>query len=330
MPPPSYGGTEVVIDGLARGLTRLGHDVLLVCHPDSTCPVERVHVVPAADAGRMGRASIELEHAVGAYDYVEECDVVHDHTLAGPLYSIRYPTLPVVATVHMPFGRTNQAVFGAAVPRVALVAISESHARGASIPIDAVVHHGIDVDDFPFGQGDGGYLAVLGRMTPEKGIDRAISIARSAGVPLRIAAKMREAHEEAYFAAVIEPLLGDGIEYLGEVDAGGKVELLSGAMALLNPIDWEEPFGMSMIEAMACGTPIVGSPRGAAPEIVAEGVTGFLRTSIDELAGAVGRLGAIDRTACRQRVKDHFTIEKMAQGYLAVYERKRASITGDW
>ena len=330
VPPPSYGGTEVVIDGLARGLTRLGHDVLLVCHPESTCPVERVHVVPAADAGRMGRASIELEHAVGAYEYVEDCDVVHDHTLAGPLYSIRYPNLPVVATVHMPFGRTNQAVFGAAVPRVALVAISHSHARGASIPIDAVVHHGIDVDDFPYGGATGEYLAVLGRMTPEKGIDRAIEIARRSDMPLRIGAKMRETHEVEYFEAEIEPLLGNGIEYLGEVDARGKVELLSGAAALLNPIAWEEPFGMSMIEAMACGTPVVGSPRGAAPELVDDGVTGFLRHTNDELAEAVGRLGEIERAACRQRVQQHFTIEKMAEGYLDVYERKRRAITGDW
>jgi glycosyltransferase involved in cell wall biosynthesis len=320
----------VVIDGLARGLTRLGHDVLLVCHPESTCPVERVSVIPAADAGRMGRASIELEHAVGAYEYVEECDVVHDHTLAGPLYSIRYPKLPVVATVHMPFGRTNQAVFGASVPRVALVAISNSHARGASIPIDAVVHHGVDIDDFPYGDGSGGFLAVLGRMTPEKGIDRAIDIARQAGMPLRIGAKMREPHEQAYFESNIAPLLGGEIEYLGELNATEKLSLLTEAVALLNPINWEEPFGMSMIESMACGTPVIGSPRGAAPELVDDGVTGFLRNTNDELAESIDHLDKLDRSACRARVRDHFSIEKMAKGYLEVYEAKRQAVTGDW
>jgi glycosyltransferase involved in cell wall biosynthesis len=320
----------VVIDGLARALTKLGHDVLLVCHPESTCPVERVSVIPAEDAGRMGRASIELEHAVGAYEYVEGCDVVHDHTLAGPLYSIRYPKLPVVATVHMPFGRTNQAVFGAAVPRVALVAISDSHARGAEIPIDAVVHHGIDVDDFPFGAGSGGCLAVLGRMTPEKGIDRAIDIARRAGMPLRIGAKMREPHEQAYFEAHIEPLLGSGIEYLGELNATDKLELLTDALALLNPINWEEPFGMSMIESMACGTPVVGTPRGAAPELVEDGVTGYLRQTNEDLAEAIDHLDKLDRGACRTRVREQFSIEKMARGYLAVYEAKRHSVIGDW
>ena len=147
--------------------------------------------------------------------------------------------------------------------------------RGASIPIDAVVHHGIDVDEFPVGKGGGGCLAVLGRMTPDKGIDRAIDVARKADMSLRIAAKMREPHERAYFKKVIEPLLGGDVEYLGELDAHEKLELLSEAQALLNPINWEEPFGMSMIESMACGTPVLGTPHGAAPELVDDGVTGY-------------------------------------------------------
>ena len=146
--------------------------------------------------------SIELEHAIGAYELVKDCDVVHDNTLAGPIYSARYPGLPVVTTNHNPFSRTYNAVYGAAVPRVALVAISQSHASSTHLPVDAVVHHGINVDDYPFGAGDGGYVALLGRMTENKGVHRAIAVARAAGMRLKIAAKMREPHERRLLRGV--------------------------------------------------------------------------------------------------------------------------------
>src|SRR4051794_8002813 len=199
VPAPAYGGTEAVVDQLARGLQDAGHDVLLVCHPDSECPVPKVSVIPAEDTVRMGRASIELEHAIGSYDLVKHCDVVHDHTLAGPIYSAAFPNLPVVTTNHNAFTRTYNAIYAAVVPRVALVAISRSHAESTHVPVDAVVYHGIDVDDFPVGAGDGGYVALLGRMAANKGVHRAIAVARAAGVTLKIAAKMREPHERAYF-----------------------------------------------------------------------------------------------------------------------------------
>ncbi|MEP7115058.1 MAG: glycosyltransferase, partial [Ilumatobacteraceae bacterium] len=249
VPAPAYGGTEAVLDELARGLQAAGHQVLMVCHPDSTCPVPKASVIPAEDTVRMGRLVIELEHVVGAYELVQHADVVHDHTLAGPLYSARYPQLPVVTTNHNPFSRPYNAVYGAVVPRVALVAISQSHAASTNLPVDAVVHHGINVDEYPFGAGDGGYVALLGRMAANKGVHRAIAVARSAGVQLKIAAKMREPHEHAYFEEFVKPHLGDDVIYLGEVDADGKRELLASAAALLNPISWREPFGMAMLES---------------------------------------------------------------------------------
>ena len=295
----------------------------MVCHPDSACPVRRASVVPAADTVRMGRASIELEHAIGAYEVVQHCDVVHDHTLAGPLLSARYPDLAVVATNHMPFTRTMTAIFGAAAPRVAVVAISNSHAASTTVPIAAVVHHGVDLADFPRGEGRGGYVAVLSRMAPDKGVHRAIAIAQAAGVQLRIAAKMREPREHEYFEEFVQPHLGDQIQYLGELGAVDKLALLADAAALLNPISWPEPFGMAMVEAMACGTPVVGCPRGAAPEIVEHGVTGFLSDDDDELAAALGSLDRIDRDACRARVAEWFSVERMVDGYVRVYEAQR-------
>jgi len=327
IPAPAYGGTETVVNTLARGLHAAGHEVLLVCHPASTCPVPRASVVPAEDTVRMGRASIELEHAIGAYELVQDCDVVHDNTLAGPVYATGFPELAVVATNHMPFTRTMTAIFGAAVPHVGLIAISHSHAASTNLPIAGVVHHGVDLAEFPIGAGDGGYVAVLSRMTPEKGVHRAIAIARAAGVQLRIAAKMREQHEREYFDEFVRPHLGDDVIYLGELGAADKRELLGGAAALLNPIGWPEPFGMAMVEALACGTPVIGCPQGAAPEIVLDGVTGFLSDDDDELAVRLREVHRIDRAACRQRVADCFSAESMVEGHLRVYEQQRAATT---
>lgn len=323
VPAPAYGGTEAVLDELARGLQAAGHEVLLICHPQSECPVPKKSVIPAEDTVRMGRASIELEHVIGAYELVKDYDVVHDHTLAGPIYSARYPNLPVVTTNHNPFTRTYNALYGAAVPRVALVAISQSHATSTHLPIAAVIHHGINVDDYPLGAGDGDYVALLGRMTENKGVHRAIAVARAAGMRLKIAAKMREPHERAYFEEFVEPHLGDDVIYLGEVDAVGKRELLASAVAMLNPISWREPFGMVMLEALACGTPVVGCPQGAAPEIVEHDVTGFLGDSDHELINGLLSIDRIDRRACREHVRQHFSVERMVEGYVQVFERQR-------
>jgi glycosyltransferase involved in cell wall biosynthesis len=322
IPAPAYGGTEAVIDQLARGLQSAGHEVLLVCHPQSQCPVPRASVIPAEDTVRMGRASIELEHAIGAYELVQDYDIVHDHTLAGPIYSARFSDLAVVTTNHNPFTRTMNALFGAVVPRVALVAISQSHATSTDLPIEAVVYNGVNVDDFPMGSGDGGYVAVLGRMAADKGVHRAIDVARAAGLPLKVAAKMREPREREYFEEFVRPRLGDDVTYLGEIGADEKHDLLASAMALLNPISWREPFGMAMVEALACGTPVIGCPQGAAPEIVEHGVTGFLGDTDAELVAGLLAVGRIDRAACRQSVLQRFSVEQMVHGYVTVFERR--------
>jgi glycosyltransferase involved in cell wall biosynthesis len=249
--------------------------------------------------------------------------VVHDHTLAGPVHSASFPDLPVVTTNHNAFTRTYNALYAAVVPRVALVAISRSHAESTDVPVDAVVYHGVDIADFPVGAGDGGYVCLLGRMAPTKGVHRAIAVARAAGMTLKIAAKMREPHERAYFEEFVEPHLGDDVIYLGEVDAAGKLELLGSAAALLNPIGWREPFGMAMLESLACGTPVVGCPQGAAPEIVEHGVTGYLGDTDDELIAGLRALERIDRGRCRESVHDKFSVERMVDGYVDVYERQR-------
>ena len=194
--------------------------------------------------------------------------------------------------------------------------------RPRHLPVEAVVHHGVDVDDFPVGAGDGGYVALLGRMAADKGIHRAIAVARTAGMPLRIAAKMREPHEHAYFEEFVRPHLGHDITYLGEVGSDEKLRLLASAAALLNPIGWREPFGMAMLESLACGTPVVGCPQGAAPEIVEHGVTGYLGDTDAELVDGLLSIDRIDRAVCRQQAGDRFSVDRMVEGYLGVFARR--------
>ncbi|MHB1533779.1 MAG: glycosyltransferase family 4 protein [Acidimicrobiales bacterium] len=325
VPPPGYGGTENVLDALARGLQDAGHHVLLCTTGDSTCPVDRTSVFNEAIGVGSGNSVDEIRHVIHAYDALEGVDVVHDHTLVGPLYAAAFPDLPVVTTNHGPFNAELIDLYRVLAQRLPVVAISHHQASTASdVPIAAVIHHGVKTEDFPVGPGGGGYALFLGRMHPGKAPHRAAHIARQAGFPLRIAAKMSEPAERAYFDAMVRPLLGDDVTFVGEVDRQAKAELLAGAECLLNPIAWPEPFGMVMIEAMACGTPVITTPFGAAPEIVEDGVVGFVRSDEAGLIQALGRVHEIDRAACRRRVEQHFSVKRMVAKHLAVYERAAA------
>jgi glycosyltransferase involved in cell wall biosynthesis len=322
VPPTGYGGTESVVDRLARGLGRLGHDVLLVTTGDSTCPVPRRWVLDRAEPSGIGNAMVEIRHVVDAYDALQNADIVHDHTVIGPLYAWRFASLPVVSTNHGPFDDNLAAMYRGVAGRVAIVAISEHQASTASgVPVDAVIHHGVDPEAFPVGDGDGGYLLFLGRMTPEKGAREAVLAARAAGARLVMAAKLREPAEHAYFDEHVRPLLGPDVEYAGEVGHGEKLALLAGARALLNPIQWPEPFGLVMIEALACGTPVLAFPAGAAPEIVRNNETGFLCPDIDTMAARIGDVATIDRRRCRAAVESHFSTDRMCRDYVALFER---------
>jgi len=320
VPPPAYGGTEAVLDGLVRGLIQAGHDVVLAAHPDSQTPAEIRSVLPRGTTDAIGQGATELAHVVAAYEQLDDVDVIHDHTLSGPLLGPARTDVPVVATHHGVFDDPTIRIFRAVARSAKVIAISQCQAASADdIPIAAVVHHGIDVADLRLGEGDGGYLAFLGRMVPEKGPHRAIQIARQLGMPLLLAAKMREAPEMAFFEAEVRHLLGGDIEYIGEVGHRDKVDLLCGARALLNPIAWREPFGMVMLEALACGTPVVARAEGAAPEIVGHGTVGFLGQTDAELAVALRDLDRIDRLTCRTWAAQRFSLELMAKRYEEQY-----------
>jgi glycosyltransferase involved in cell wall biosynthesis len=321
VPPRGYGGTEAVVDRLARGLVRAGHEVLLAASADSTCPVPRVAGTAEAgeDAPVCAETLAELRHIVTAYSALADVDVIHDHTTAGPLYRHRCPGMPVAATNHGPFHAGSTPVY-VAMQDVAIVAISHNQAATATgIPIAAVIHHGIDTERVPVGRGDGGYASFLGRMSPEKGPRVAALVARAAGVPLRMAAKLREPAEREYFEAEVKPLLCSDVEYVGELGVDEKLQLVGESFALLNPLQWNEPFGLVMIESMATGTPVVAFPAGSAPEIVEDGVTGFLRTDRERLATALLDAADLDRAACRARVTERFHTNRMVREHIRLY-----------
>lgn len=321
VPPPAYGGTETVLDTLVRGLHDAGEDVLLFTTGDSTCPVPRSSVLERAAGVGVAGVATELRHVIHAYrEAVASADIVHDHTLAGPVYAERFEGLAVVTTNHGPFQSELGDYYRAIADTTPIIAISHHQASTApDIEVAGVIHHGVDPGRFAVGAGDGGYAAFLGRMCPEKGVDAAVRIARRAGVPLRIAAKMSERAEKEYFEAKVRPGLGGGIEYVGELNAADKAVLLGRAMCLLNPIAWPEPFGMVMVESLACGTPVVVTPLGAAPEIVDDGSTGLIRSGEAALAAAVLEVASLDRAACRAAVCARFSARRMVDQHLALY-----------
>jgi glycosyltransferase involved in cell wall biosynthesis len=323
VPPPAYGGTESMLDRLARGLVEAEHEVLLFTTGDATCPVPRAHILERAETIRMGNSVPEVRHVFHAYQALADCDVIHDHTLVGPIYSQRFPDRTVVTTNHGPFSDELNDVYAAMAHRVPVIAISHHQAGRArrDMWLAGVIHHGIDAVGYPVGAGDGGYLLFLGRMAPEKGARRAAQIARAAGRRLLIAAKMREPLEQRYFEDEVRPLLGDGIDYVGEVGPERRNELLAGAEALLNPIRWAEPFGLVMIEALACGTPVLAFREGAAPEIVEHGVTGFLCADEDDMTARIGDIPELDRSACRAAAQGPFSMQRMVADHVAVYEQ---------
>jgi len=261
------------------------------------------------------------------FSRARDFDVIHCHVDYPAFPFDRLTTTPTVHTVH---GRLDLPYLAAVYRQfrtVPLVSISDAQ-RAPLEPLGVrwagTVYHGLPVERYAFAPADRGYLAFLGRISPEKQADLAIEIARRVGLPLRIAAKV-DAADQAYFERVVAPLLDDPlVEFLGEIGEGDKAAFLGGARALLFPVDWPEPFGLVMIEAMACGTPVVARPCGSVPEVVVHGRTGFVADTLVELADAVKRLDEIDRSECRRHVERRFSVTRMAEDYERVYRRLTA------
>lgn len=326
VPPRLYGGTERVVSWLTEELVGMGHDVTLFASGDSKTSAELVSVCPTglrlshAGADPLLLHMLMLERVA---QRAHEFDVVHYHVdwLHFPLS--RRLAVPQLTTLH---GRLdNHGLADLYREFVDMPVVSISLAQRAPLPQArwlANVYHGLPAESLHFG--DGGYLAFLGRISPEKRPDRAIEIARRAGMPLRMAAKIDTA-DRAYFEREIEPLLAQPhVEFCGEIGDGAKQDFLGKAAALLFPIDWPEPFGLVMIEAMACGTPVIGFPCGSVPEIVDEGASGFVRSTVADAADAARAVLALDRAEVRAAFDRRFSARRMARDYLTAYQMTSA------
>lgn len=332
VPPTGYGGIEWIVWLLADGLVDAGYDVTLFASGDSHTKARLSYVYETAPSDLIGRTLPEIHHCLACYERADEFDVINDHS--GPPAAVIGGAVrtPVVHTVHGPLdseGGTIYEQIARVAPQVGLISISMSQRRPKpKLPWVANCPNALDFSLYPVKPHRGDYLLFLGRMSPDKGCHRAIDVAVSTGLPLKIAGKKREPPEREYFDEYVRPHLSDQIEYLGEVTHGEKVELLQDARATLFPIEWEEPFGLVMIESMACGTPVIATRYGAVPEVIDDGVSGIIVDDYREMGAALERADELDPLAIRQRCEERFSPQRMVADYLAAYrahiERRRA------
>jgi glycosyltransferase involved in cell wall biosynthesis len=328
VPPPTYGGIEAVLDGLCQGLVRHGHDVTLFAAPGSSSSAEVVEVLPVAHGDQIERSLHEADHVACVFGAVDRAarsrrpfDIVHDHCGFTAFAMADRLATPLVHTLHGPFDEETSSFYRRHADQASVVALSRSQASQAppGLHVAGVVPNPVDLDAWPVAVDKQDYLLWIGRFTEVKGPHRAIAAARAVGVPLVMAGPVQPGDEE-FFAAEVEPLLdGTAVRHVGAVGGEQKAALYAGARALLMPITWAEPFGMVMVEALACGTPVLAFDRGAAPEIVEDGLTGFVVEDVDGMVAALGRLDEIDPRDCRSAVEQRFGVDQVARAYERVY-----------
>jgi glycosyltransferase involved in cell wall biosynthesis len=323
VPPKLYGGTERVIAWLSEALARRGHLVTLFASGDSTAqvPLEAGFPQSLRLSGLEGLGpAYHLPMLSNVYDRANQFDLIHSHLEHLGFPFAHLAEVPTVSTMH---GRVDLQDFRPIYDRYSdLPLVSISHSQRALLPgmnWTDTIYHGLPRTSFYLNPNPGKYLAFLGRLSPEKRPEIAIEASRRSGIPLKIAAKVDRSNE-AYFNAVIKPLLSTPtIEYVGEIGESHKQEFLGNALALIFPIDWPEPFGLVMIEALACGTPIIARPFGSVPEILRDGITGFVESEIEGLVDAVRRVSSLSRQTCREEFEARFTADIMAARYESIY-----------
>jgi len=324
VPPERYGGIEWVVSLLADGLVDAGHEVVLFASGGSVTKAQLVSTFAEPPSYRIGQSMPDLEHTLTAWLHAGDFDLVNDHSgmLAAAMAGLS--PVPVCHTVHGPLdgepGRVYRQIARIS-PRLRLISLSMNQRRPApDLPWLANCPNALDLDAYPFSERRGDYLLFLGRLSPDKGAARAIEVAQEVGAPLKIAGKMHDQLEREYFQREIAPHLGDDVEYLGEVSHEEKVRLLQRARCTLFPIAWEEPFGLVMIESMACGTPVVATRFGAVPEVIGDsGEGGIVVDHLAGMAAAVAVADTIDPATCRSYAESHFSERRMIRSYLDAF-----------
>jgi len=326
VPPKLYGGTERVVSYLTEELVRRGNHVTLFASGDSVTSAELHAGYPEALrlSGQVNVAAhgtgLHLPMLSEVYDHADEFDVIHAHLDYWTFNLARLVATPTVTTLHGRLDLEDLHPIYNSYNDLPLISISDAQRRPLpSMNWVATVHHGVPREHLHFNPNGGRYLAFLGRIAPEKRPDIAIEVARKAGIPLKIAAKVDEVDRE-YFKTTIEPMIqAPSVEYIGEINETQKSEFLGNALALLFTIDWPEPFGLVMIEAMACGTPVIARPCGSVPEVMRDGVTGFIASEFDDLVAAVKKVDTLSRQACREEYEHRFAVDVMAEKYERIY-----------
>jgi glycosyltransferase involved in cell wall biosynthesis len=327
VPPSGYGGVETVVALLSDGLVAAGHEVELLASGGSRTTAKLRSVYERPPSELLGDVATDLGQVLDAYLDPGDVDLIHDHSgLIGPALGALVGGVQVVHTLHGPWTDANRHIYGRLADRIGLVAISNDQARRRpdGMPIAGMVHNTISLEHHPLVEERGDYLLWVGRANRDKGPVDAIEVARRLGRPLVMAMKVNEAAEHVYYREVIQPaMIGVDVEVRFNVPLHAKAALMGRASCLLFPIRWPEPFGLVMIESMACGTPVVAFANGAAPEIIADGRTGFLvpEGDIDAFCTAVRASEMIHPRTCREHVEEHFSMQRMVDGYLDVYER---------
>lgn len=327
VPPKYYGGTERVVSYLTEELVHQGHEVTLYASGDSLTAARLV--APCRQSLRLDKDCIDqLAHHFLSLELVardaEAYDIIHYHVDYIHFPLSRRLHVPHVTTLHGRLDLPDLAPLYREFVDIPLVSISDAQRDPLPrVNWQRTIYHGLPRDLYRFNEGPGQYLAFLGRISPEKRVDRAIEIARRLGMPLRIAAKV-DSVDRQYFREAIEPLLGaPNIDYIGEIGDAEKGDFLGNACALVFPIDWPEPFGLVIIEALACGTPVIAYERGSVSELLEDGVTGFVVRGLDDAVKAAERVPTLDRRRCREAFEQRFAVERMARDYVSVYDRLR-------
>ncbi len=324
VPPKKYGGTERVVNALTEELVKRGHDVTLFASGDSITSAKLVSVFPhALREMRLkdlyGLNMWTLLNIGKAYEMQEEFDIIHDHNGHITMPTANIAKKPTIVTMHGPFTVENRHIFQQ-LKNPGIVTISNSQAIVKNINNIGMVYNGLDMENYPFSDQHENYLLFVGRISMEKGVHFAIEVAINLHMPLIIAAKLEDS-DRAYYYQYVEPYLSERIQWIGEVDEKERNNLMSKAACFLHPVTWREPFGLTLIEAQATGCPVIAFNRGSIPELIVDGKTGFVVSSVEDMIDAVLNIDSIDRKECRRHALENFNAIKMADGYEDIYKR---------